>query len=99
MDLLPEEPRPRRFAELALHVAARIEQHAMRRHTVAPGAARLLKKVFERAGDFGMDHEAHVRACTMPMPKAMVAAIARQGPAEEAPLHSRDLLSDGAARI
>ena len=61
VNLLPREPRVRRHAELALHVVGRVEQHAARRLAVASGAARLLEVVLQRAGNVGVDHEAHVR--------------------------------------
>ena len=51
----------------------------MRRLAVAPGAARLLKKVFERAGMSAWTTR-RTSGLSMPMPKALVAAIARNSP-------------------
>ena len=86
VDLLPGEPRPRRHAELPLHVVRRVEQHATRRLPIPPGAACLLEIVLQRAGDVGVDHEAHVR-----LVDAHAEGVGRrdraQGAADEALLH------------
>ena len=86
VDLLPGEPCARRHAELPLHVVRRVEQHAARRLPVPPGATRLLEIVLQRAGDVGVDHEAHVR-----LVDAHAEGVGRrdraQGAADEALLH------------
>ena len=61
MDLPPREPRAGRHAELALHVVLRVKQNAPRSLLVPSGAARLLEIVLQRAGDVGVDDQAHVR--------------------------------------
>ena len=52
----------RHFADgkLRVHVFAVIQQHAFRIRLVTPRPAGFLQVVFQRAGDFGVDDQAHV---------------------------------------
>ena len=54
------QARPRRQAELRLHVAAVIEQQAARRFPVTAGAARLLQVILQGGRDVGVNDKPHV---------------------------------------
>ena len=74
----PGRPPPHLVDEKALghNVALAKEQHAVRRFSIASGAARLLIVAFQILGHIVVDDKAHV-ALSMPMPKALVATITK----------------------
>jgi hypothetical protein len=62
---------------LRLDVFLVVEQHAARILQITSGPPGFLQVVFQRAGDVGMDDEAHIGLST-PMPKALVATMTFQ---------------------
>ena len=59
-DVLPAQAAARTPAELPFDVLGRVQQHAVGRLAIAPGAAGLLQVVLQRRGRIGVDDEAHV---------------------------------------